>query len=192
MVAAFEDAFRRAVDEDGPYGVAGEVWYWKNYGTYQSRDRVTRRLLTHLANTSGWTAFCSAVRDACARPTFDAFRQLQGACNQHSAFATPVTFVAFYQPESYPMADKHIANWRAQNRARMGFERGPAFSQRSDGWVEAMVASDTKARRTRLAYLAWAEFCRNYAQRIGDWRARDVEMAVWMAQKQRLELPPMA
>lgn len=188
-VTRFEDAFRRALDDDGAYVVAGEVCYWKNYGSYQSRDRLTTRLLLHLSDRALWTAFRNAVKAACAQPTLEAFRRLQGACDQPSGFATPLTFMAFYQPRRYPMVDKHIAFWWSQNRARYGFDDAPVFRQRNDGWIE--ITSGIKTRQNWAAYLAWARFCCDYAQRLGAWRARDVEMAVWTAQKQGLSLPKM-
>ena len=185
----FEDAFRRAIDDDGPCAVAGEVCYWKNYGSYQSRDRITGRLLQNLSDRAHWTAFRNAVKAACAQPTVEAFSRLQAACGQPQGFATPLTFVAFYQPQRYSMVDKHIAFWWRQNRARYGLEGAPAFRQRNDGWIE--ITSGIKTRQNWAAYLAWARFCCDYARCLGAWRARDVEMAVWTAQKQGLSLPKM-
>jgi len=43
------------------------------------------------------------------------------------------------------------------------------------------------------ACLAWVEFCRTHADRLSEvtgkkWRARDVEMAIWMAQRKKSDL----
>jgi len=187
--ASFEDAFRRAIDGDGTYQVAGEVCYWKNYGNHLSRDKITHNLLKHLAEDRNWGLFCKGVIEVCANPDFDSFLRLQAATGQPRGFATPLTFVSFYDPTSFPMVDKHIADWWAVNKKRFSMATLPSFSQREDGWIEA--APGTKTRLNWGAYMAWTRFCRDYAQRLGDWRARDVEMAVWMAQKGRRYLPTL-
>lgn len=186
-VTCFESRFREAVDSRGPYQIAGEVCYWKNAGNHLSRDRITSALLDHLSDKPKWNAFCVAVRQVCASPSLDAFRRVQEVTGQSDGFATPLTFVSFYNPASFPMVDKHIACWWAANRDRFGLAEKPAFVQRKDGWID--VTSQAKAEQNWNAYMAWTGFCRDYAHRLGDWRARDVEMAVWMAQKDGTNLP---
>jgi hypothetical protein len=89
------------------------------------------------------------------------------------------------------MVDKHIANWWDDNKAHYGYESSPIFSQRNDGWIQTYTASQTK--QNWATYISWTEFCQDYARRITknckeNWRARDVEMAVWEAQKHNLSL----
>lgn len=189
-VTDFEDTFRRALHDGGPYEVAGEVCFWKNYGSYQSRDRTTQRLLGCLSQGDNWAEFVTAVKQLCSNPTYLRFKRLQEACGQPRGFATPITFLAFYDPASYPMIDKHIGDWWGRYRRDFGCGRYSEFSQRKDGWIE--TTSDPKTMRNWRAYLAWARFCRDYAQRIGESRARDVEMSVWTAQKHGLPLHPLS
>ena len=188
-LVSFEDAYRHAIDDDGSYVVAGEVCYWKNYGSFQSRDRLADRLLQLLSDRECWTGFRNAVREVRNCPGFPALRRLQEASGQPRGFATPVTFVAFYDPASYPMVDKHIATWWAQNKGRFGLDSAPAFAQRADGWIE--TTSARKVRHNWEAYWAWTRFCRDYAQRMGGWRSRDIEMTVWTAQKRGAFLPTL-
>jgi len=187
-VVALEDRFRQAVDTGGPFEAAGEVCYWKNYRSHQARDRLTERLLQFLAPPQRWASFRDAVRSAGFQPSCAAFQALRAACGQPNGFATPVTFLAFYAPEAFPMVDKHIAEWWAAHRERFGLQHSPPFAVRqADGWIQAMTRPKTE--QNWAAYLAWARFCRDYASRLRGWRARDVEMAVWTAQKGGDDLP---
>lgn len=183
---AFEDRLRQSLDYADLFPVAGEVCFWKNYGSIQSRDRLTTKLLEYLQSPKNWKTWAQAVRQLADEPSYRRFKQLQKACSQPSGFATPITFLAFYRPTQYPMVDKHIAYWWRQNRARYGYVDKPDFSQRSDGWIRPV-------QRSWNAYVSWALFCRDYGRRASercrlDWRARDVEMAIWEARKRRLPL----
>jgi hypothetical protein len=54
---AFENKFRTAVNECGSFEVAGEVCFWKNYGSPQNRDKITRQVLAHLSSPINWDRF---------------------------------------------------------------------------------------------------------------------------------------
>ena len=84
------------------------------------------------------------------------------------------------------MVDKHIANWWVKNKAKYGYGTSPDFFQRNDGWIPPK-------RQNWEAYIDWKRFCNDYATRIAkncgwNWRARDVEMAVWKASKDNISL----
>jgi hypothetical protein len=182
----FEDRFRETIDGNGSFVIAGEVCFWKNYGNAQSRDRITHKLLNHLENIVNWNKFVQAVKRVQENPSYDNFINLRGACDQPKGFATPITFLAFYKPTEYPMVDKHIANWWAINRANFGYENSSAFSQRDDGWIPPKLQNWN-------AYIDWKKFCNDYIGKIRrrcgwNWRARDVEMAVWEASKNNIPL----
>ena len=78
----------------------------------------------------------------------------------------------------------------------------PAFAH-PHVWIEmrsdVVFNDDGLIKGTReswKAYLGWAEFCRQVAQQLWAltghrWGARDVEMAVWTAQRKSLCLPPL-
>ncbi|MFZ2089418.1 MAG: hypothetical protein WAU47_12665 [Desulfobaccales bacterium] len=189
-VLEFENKFRIALNNN-EYVVAGEVCYWKNYGNHQARNRVAISLLTYLKDFENWNGFIQAIERVSNNPTFENFITLQKACNQQRGFATLITFIAFYKPSEYPMVDKHIANWWRLNKDRFNYANSQEFSQRNDGWIQPITI--TQKRQNWNAYLAWKEFCTDYARRLArnckfDWRARDVEMAVWEAFKNKISL----
>lgn len=186
----FENKFRESLQND-EYQVAGEVCFWKNYGIYQSRNRLTAKLLEHLSQPPNWIQFKKSLLDLHASPTHPNFETLRRAMNQPRGFATPLTFLSFYGPAMYPMVDKNIAYWWALNKSGHGFESSRVFSQRSDGWIQSLTPSQTS--QNWEAYLDWARFCCDYSKRITgrvkmNYRARDIEMAVWMACKKKLPL----
>jgi hypothetical protein len=193
-VQAFEDDLRAAIDRTGSFQVVGEVCFWKNYGAYQARNRTTQELLTHLENPIHWGQFTQAVKQVAANPSFDNFARLREACRQPRGFAVPITFLAFYEPCRYPMVDKHIAQWWTQNKEQYGYEAYPEFSQRQDGWIRADFTAQSK--HNWKSYIAWVEFCREYASKLAEfcrlnWRARDIEIAIWEAQKSGMPLVAM-
>jgi hypothetical protein len=190
-VVAFEDKFRAMIEGTGSFEVAGEVCFWKNYGSFQSRNRITQRLLLHLETPRNWAIFMRTLKRLSGAPSFNNFIAFRDACNQPRGFATPITFLAFYDPVEYSMVDKHIAYWWAKNKTEYGFEASPIFSQRSDGWIQTYTSSQD--RQNWKAYITWTRFCRDYAELTSrkcrlNWRARDVEMAVWEAQKMGIHL----
>jgi len=190
-VMAFEKRFRVAIDGNGSFEIAGEVCFWKNYGNAKARNQVTQGLLAHLRKSANWNTFVRAVKQLSTNPSYDNFTGLRNACNQPRGFATPITFLAFYRPIEYPMVDKRIANWWAVNRAKYGYGASPKFSQRNDGWIQTYTILQNKQNWN--AYVAWKEFCNDYAMRMAknyglNWRARDVEMAVWEVCKNDMSL----
>ena len=180
-----EDKLREAVNSSSSLATIGEVCFWKNYGNSQSRDTLTLRLLEHLQRCDNGNTFTRAVKELSYTPSWSKFIALQRACNQLSGFATPLTFLSFYNPLKFPMVDKHIAYWWAANKSVHGYDDAPVFSQIYDGWIQPIPQSWE-------AYDCWTDFCCYYAKSMKscgvDWRARDIEMAVWEAQKRRISL----
>ncbi len=190
-VVAFEDKFRTVIDGADSFEVAGEVCFWKNYGNFQSRNRITQQLLLHLGTARNWDVFIRALKKLSSNPSLSSFVAFRKACNQPRGFATPITFLAFYNPLKYPMVDKHIADWWTRNKTVYGYGTSLIFSQRSDGWIQTYTSSQNKQNWN--AYIAWTRFCRDYAELASrscrlNWRARDVEMTVWEAKKKGIHL----
>jgi len=191
-IMEFENKFYKAISALGGYEVAGEVCYWKNYGTATGRNRITKNLLEHLQLQINWHGFAASVKNVSGYPTYENFLALRKACNQVRGFATPITFISFYNPVLYPMVDKHIADWWKSCKVAFGYKDHPVFSQRkNDGWIQTYSTNDSQ--QNWAAYLAWKSFCNDYTERIKvafniEWRARDVEMAVWMAWKNNVSL----
>jgi HEPN domain-containing protein len=181
-IEQFEDLFRETLVPEGHVERAAEVVFWKNYGNFKARDRITRDLFVWIEDVSGWKRFAESVKQLSSMPSWEAFRELIGACGHTSGFATPLTFLALYDPTRFPMVDRKVGAWWLKR-----FPREPQFS-----WNSARtVVSPTK--QSWQAYLAWTEFCRRQARELsafGDmrWRARDVEMAVWTDKDAQLPL----
>lgn len=180
-----EKKFRRAVDEGGSLEIAGEVCFWKLYGQGRVRNKKTSELLKHLEDGE-WEGFSQAVRELSLRPSYENLKNLCSRCGQAYGFAIPITFLSFYNPQEYPMVDKLVGTWWNENKERHGYGDDPEFKQRSDGYIP-------KSRKNWDAYLAWSGFCRGYSEALSsetgkDWRARDVEKAVFTAQERGLNL----
>jgi hypothetical protein len=190
----FENRFRVAIEKNGPYQLAGEVCFWKNYGNFQARNNITKKIMGYLRDAKIWINFCKLVNLTSNNFSYDNFKILRNECNQKRGFATPITFIAFYNPIEYPMVDKHIAHWWATNKEKFGYESSPIFFQRNDGWIQAVTNLQTE--QNCEAYLEWKQFCIDYAKKLNakcnfNWRARDVEMAVWESEKNGISLETM-
>ena len=182
----FENKFRKTINESGSFEVAGEVCFWKVYRFSENRDNITQRLLDYLSSSTNWNDFIRTIRKIAGNPSYENFIALKNACNQPAGFAVPLTFLAFYKPIEYPMADKHIANWWAKNKIKFGYGPFPAF-------LQGIYGSILSCKQSWDAYVAWKTFCNDYARRISEncglsWRARDIEMAVWEAQRNYISL----
>lgn len=191
----FEDSFRFAIQNQGndeEFLIAAEVVYWKNYGNHLARTNVTRRLIDHFKTKPLWNSFCKTVIGFAKVPTISKLQLLQQACGQAKGFATPITFVAFYDPENFPMVDKHIGYWWNTNIGIRLQGTSTTFSQRNDdGWIQ--TTTDKQQEQNWVAYCAWTKFCRNSSNILTNltgshWRARDVEIAVWESQKRNIML----
>jgi len=186
-IVSFENKFRLNVDCNGSYIIAGEVCFWKNYARNNNRDKIVVSILNHLKSTDNWIRFTHTLKKLACEPSYENFSNFRIACNQNNGFAVPITFLAFYNPVEFPMVDKHIANWWNANKATYGYEKSPDFSQREDGWIKPV-------EQNWNTYLVWKEFCNDYAKKIIQickfWnvRARDIEMAVWMAYRNTIAL----
>lgn len=170
-VDKFERLFRESLHTEKLTGRAAEVAFWKNFGQHQSRDNIARKLLRWLSPPDRADQFAQAIEGIARDFTWDSFKRLQASCGQVSGFATPLTFLSFFDPERFPMVDQRIGDWWARR-----FPRQLQFSRRDDGWIRP-------SQQSLKAYVSWTSFCRRQAEALsglGDhWRARDVEMAVW-------------
>lgn len=182
-IVMLESSFRVAIDEDGSFEIAGEICFWKNYGYERDRDRITKGILDYLKDKSNWNNFRQAVKRLSIAPGYENFVNLQEACNQLSGFATPITFLSFYNPCEYPMVDRYIADWWNRFRGKYWDAPSPTFMLDDNGQISTLTSQQRE--RNWNAYLSWTQFCREYANRISkncnlNWRARDVEMATWV------------
>jgi hypothetical protein len=169
-----------------------EVVYWKLYSQLACRDRITRQVSSHFRQGEGnlakslWQAcnkyICNKYKEPPKRANFDSFRRLFGFSSQ--GIAVVATFPAFINPASCPMVDTRIAKWvgncmTAHNEAdRIGPQLiRPPFC---DSNRTVLTMADYEFMQH------WNRWCVYTAQKLTkltpiNWRARDVEMAVFYA-----------
>jgi hypothetical protein len=183
----FETSFRMQINSPDNFSFvrAGEVCFWKNYGAFQTRNTITGKLLNYLSIRRQWDQFSLAIQSLSKDPKYEKFLELATACNQPYGFATPITFLAFYQPTDFPMVDRHIADWWNNNSDTFGYKKQLKFNY--------PAGTITKSENNWYAYIYWTIFCNDIAKIMSTkyqilWRPRDVEMAVWQAQKNKIAL----
>jgi HEPN domain-containing protein len=182
QVAELEDAFRADLVPSGRVERAAEVAYRKNGQNYRARDRITRDLFEWIDGRRAWVAFVDAIENLALTQTWESFQGLIRSCGQTSGFATPLTFLAFYDPQRFAMVDKRIGAWWARR-----FPNEPQFT-----WNPSKTVVNP-TRKSFEAYLSWTRFCSKQAAELSKlagkrWRARDVEMAVWTDKQAELPL----
>ena len=170
-----------------------EVVFWKLYSIGSGRAaRTTRNLLARETAIEDLWARCMAYVERPDRGTFRAFRRKLGFAAP--VVATAATFPAFVCPRDFPMVDTQVARWAIQNhdRHRYADVGGPDLQG-----VESLPTVGV-LRESHWSFVeSWIEWCRFTARELGHrtgrvWRARDVEMAVFTAQRRGLSLNPLS
>ncbi len=182
--SSFEDKFRSSLEKLETFVTAGEVYFWKNH-IYPNSHEKTNELLKLLAQEENWAKFVYGLAELATSPTFKNIDAFRNACGQPYGFASPVTFLSFYKPDDYPMVDRRIGLWWNENITDFK-ESFTKFDQKDNGTLEL-------TEQNWNAYLEWTDFCGEYSILLNlestmHWRARDVEMAVWEAQKRKIPL----
>jgi hypothetical protein len=197
----FEDRFRSyAAQELEPWL---EVVYWKLFSQPPTRgEKTTSQVASHLQreNISPqalWHSCTRYVKNP-TRQNFEAFRKLLGF--RSPVIAVAFTFPAFMSPDQYPMIDTRIAKWVghsmiSQNSADPA---GPQLVRPPylDTNRTVLTMSDFEFAEK------WIQWCRHAAKKLSsytslEWRARDVEMAVFHAwggphdRHPKIRLPPL-
>ena len=191
----FEGRFRSAVNRPGAanFAVAGEVCFWKNYYSNDRRDSLTSRTLERFSDPVVWNKFAHSVKKLAGDFTVGNFFEMRRLSGFESGFAIPLTFLSFYDPDNYPMTDRHTGRWWNSNKKRFGYSGRPDFVFRS-GAVSGSVEDDAISNYN--AYKGLTEFCRDYSSLLRDktgigWRAADVEKAIFNAQINGIVLSPL-
>jgi hypothetical protein len=176
----FENAFRTIITEKqfSKYSIIGEVCFWKTY-TKPDPHSSTKRILNHIKYQYNFQKFCSDLHNLAMNSTLDHFQKFRLSCGQPNGFAIPITFLSFYQPDKYPMADAITADWWNKNKDRFGYSHSPEFHP------PGMISGFPEFIENNWnVYRYWVDFCQEYAGILTQkthikWRARDVEMAVF-------------
>ena len=183
----FEEWFR----EFAPHHL--EAWYevvfWKLYSQPSRRDRITPDAIANVER-SRLTAgdLWNLCHDYIGSPSSRSFTNFRKHFFDSNVIATAATFPAFICPKKFPMVDKHIARWASDNVHNHLYQiQGRSITLPMKDNVNSF---DQFVR-------PWYRWCRITAciltKRTGNyWRARDVEMAVFTAQRSGFPLNPLS
>ena len=153
-----------------------EAWYqvvrWKS-------PRSAERTRAHIRNV-GITAreLLRLCEGNIENPTPETFRLFRANIAKNGVVATAATFPAFLRPDLFPMVDMQTARWVSLNPWT--------------GIAVPNLRSGVLHERHWQYIQDWVQWCREVAQLLGThWTPRDVEMAVFTAQRSHLDLPPL-
>jgi hypothetical protein len=185
----FEDYFRANYDRMvEPYF---EVVFWKLYSQPMVRQGTTKRIADFVSDERVEAReLCCAVDlfvEKPSRANAAAMRALLGL--KTAVLGTVLTLPAFADPARYPMIDRRTALWVDSNYGSQSKNRTTRLRAFNLG---TGVVGDKHFDR----YLSWVDWCRDttkiLTQKTGkELRARDVEMAVFTAARERLSLNPL-
>lgn len=176
---AFENRFRRLAGTD--LAAWYEVIYWKMYSQGGRRDYRTRLIVEQLRYSKTKAQdLLDACRSYVARPSrqaLDVFHRLFRFKTR--SIAIVATFPAFLDPECFPMVDTRIAQW-----VQYSCEQ---FNAADPGAPRLFPPAGGSLVTRHYPFIeVWTEWCRYQAKKLREatqfeWRARDVEMAIFHA-----------
>ena len=188
---AFENRFR----ETAPNNIAGffEVVFWKLFSLPLVRHGSTDRIVSYVLDNDIqakdlWDAVSEFVENQTIR-NLRRVRELLGLNKNTKVLAIPLTLPALACPEKLPMIDTQVAKWVNLNSAN--------HSIKTINKLSNFKLNYTSLRENDFDnYLNWILWCREIAEVLtgitgNKWRARDVEMAVFTAQRNKLFLNPL-
>jgi len=186
----FENRFR--ADSGNCVEPYFEVVFWKLYSRRDRRQKGTDRIVDHVLQT-GVTApeLRTAIDSFVEKPTepnLSVLRALLGIKTQ--VLAVVLTFPAFLDPVGYPMIDTQTARWITANLSNHNRNRRNLLTPFQFGYTSLRYNDFPN-------YLNWVRWCREVADVLTDstdmeWRARDIDMAVFTAARERLPLNVLA
>ncbi|MYC33785.1 MAG: hypothetical protein F4X64_11495 [Chloroflexi bacterium] len=175
-----------------------EVVFWKLYSSDGAASHRARTVINAIKE-SGVSApqlwlLCQRYIDEPNRENFQSFRQ---NLVTSSAVAVAATFPAFACPEKFPMVDKHVTDWARHNGSHHGNQKpvGTILAEAPDLSGSVTALRDDLMVHRRFVQ-SWNDWCQFIAELLNQrtnrhWRARDVEMAVFTAQRDGLPLNPL-
>lgn len=185
----FEDRFRERARHH--LNAWGEVVFWKLHSTGVTRNNSTRRVLkSDVSPGQLWRACANYIEQG----NLESFREFRRKLFSTPVVATAATFPAFICPERFPMVDRQVTRWAQENGHlhRYSGVNGPNLECVPD------LQPGTVLNESHWPFVeSWVAWCRFTAWRLRQrtgvvWRARDVEMAVFEAQRSELPLTPLA
>jgi len=186
---AFENHFRK----NAPNNIAAyfEVVFWKLFSQPARRHGKTNNIIDYVLNYNIQPMdLWNAVRQFVENQTINNYRRIRELLGlRTSVLAIPLTFPALANPERIPMIDKQVAKWVNLNY----FEQ----NANSNNKLTQFRLNRTSLQENDFdSYLNWINWCNEISEVLTrltteKWRARDVEMAVFTAQRNNVFLNPL-
>ena len=185
----FENRFRQY----GPNNL--EAWYevvfWKLFSQPNYRQRHTRSVIRRLSGGTTASELWELTQSYVERPSKTTFKELRQRFFTSDVVATVATFPAFVCPGKFSMVDNHVVKWARANGSKhdYGSVGGPTIVR-----VPEIGPNQTVVRGSDWSFVSsWITWCQFTADLLSEatqcqWRARDVEMAIFTADRTGLPL----
>lgn len=178
---AFEKYFQKNAEDN--IEVFFEVIYWKLYTQSGRAEHLTNKRVDfiqkeEITSEKLWDTLQKFIESP-EKDNLQNIRDMLGFCSP--VLAVPLTLVAFANPKKFPMIDNNVADWVNENYCDHN------ANKRNE--LTPFKKSSTSLRDNDFDnYLNWVYWSREVAQILTqktelNWRARDVEMAVFTAQQ---------
>jgi hypothetical protein len=185
----FEDYFRANCPASVvPYF---EVVFWVLCGQSRRFERAVNRIVNHVLSEGVQPAqLRSAISSIVETPSTDSLSVLRHSLGiKVEALTVALTLPAFADPMHFPMVNKNTAGWVNKYHSAFNVNRSNRLTPFALNY-SALRYNDFDN------YLNWVYWCREMARILTartemEWRARDVEMAVFTASREGLSLNPL-
>ena len=185
----FEGYFRD--NSDKMVEVYFEVVFWKLYSQPMVRQGTTNRIVDYVTMQGVEASELRCAVDLFVqKPTkanLSVLRALLGI--KTDVLALALTFPAFSDPWAFPMVDTKTARWVKEHHSHFNLNSGNRLTPFKLNYSSLRYNDFDN-------YLNWVAWCRETAEVLTkstnlQWRARDVEMAVFAAAREGLSLNPL-
>lgn len=186
---AFENHFRK----NAPNHIAAffEVVFWKLFSQPERRRREHTDRVVNYANNKNTLPkdLWSAVLNFINNHNINNLRSLRTILGFTApVLATTLTFPALAYPDIFPMVDTRVAKWVNEHFAE--------FNIHCNNHLTPFNFRGVLRDNDFFNYLNWVAWSRETSELLTrlnseKWRARDVEMAVFTAQRNNLFLNPL-
>ena len=182
----FENCFQK----NAPYHISSffEVIYWKYYSQAQYRKKGTDRIIAYVQeNRITSIQLWEAIQEFVNMQTIKNLRNIRNMLGLTTrVLAVALTLPALASPETLPMVDTQVAKWINNNIA-------PHNDNRHNKLTTFNLNYTSLQDNDFSNYINWIAWCKEVSHILTEhtdckWRVRDVEMAVFTAQRQKLSL----
>ncbi len=182
------EEFEKDYQKNAPQNLAAffEVIYWCYYFLEQNRDSntITRIQKINSKNVKSQQLWDS-IKSFIQRPDENNLRKIQQLLGLSPVLFTPLALVALADPDNFPVVNKDVANWVNANLDNQNKNRVAKLTK----FLNPNSLQNTDFQN----YLNWRAWARETAEILTNitnekWRTRDVEMAVYAAPRNRINL----